>query len=101
MTCIAVWKPFEVHLTFIVKGNINLFPTRALHAILRAPFGKRPAGVKIFAMAYAWSQQGVLYIVSTCGDTLTHEEKYMSAFEDDWGRIQYKMLDHPQIVHFL
>jgi hypothetical protein len=41
------------------------------------------AGVKIFAMTYAWSHWGVLYIVSTCGDTLTHEEKYMLAFEDD------------------
>jgi hypothetical protein len=25
----------------------------------------------------------------------------MSAFEDDWGRIQYKMLDRPRIAHFL
>jgi hypothetical protein len=50
---------------------------------------------------YAWSHRGVSYIVSTCGDTSTHEEKYMLAFEDDWGRIQYKMLDHLLITHFL
>jgi hypothetical protein len=37
MTCVEVWKRFQVHLTFIVKGNINFFPMRsALHAILRA-----------------------------------------------------------------
>jgi hypothetical protein len=112
MTCVEVWKRFEVHSTFIVKGNINFFPTRALHAILQARFGKRPAGhlvvmetvaagVKIFAMAYAWSHWGVSYIVSTCGDMSTHKEKYMSAFEDDWGRIQYEMLEGPRIAHFL
>jgi hypothetical protein len=71
-TYVKVWKRFQVHLTFIVKGNINFFLMRgALHAILRAQFGERPAGhsvimetavagVKIFAMAYAWSHQGVL-----------------------------------------
>jgi hypothetical protein len=112
MTCVEVWKRFQVHSTFIVKGNINFFPVRALHAILKARFGERPAGhsvvmetvvsgVKVFAMAYAWSHRGVSYIVSTCGDTSTHEEKYMSAYEDDWGRIQYKMLDRPRIAHFL
>jgi hypothetical protein len=93
-----------------VKGNIDFFPVHALHAILRAQFGERPAGhsvtmktvvsgVKIFAMAYAWSHQGFLYIVLTCGDRPTHEEKYMLAFEDDWGRIHYKCsTDHELLI---
>ncbi len=42
------------------------------------------------------------HIVSTCGDTSTHEDKYMSPYEDDWGySIQYKRLNRPQIAHFL
>ena len=41
--------------------------------------------VPIMVLAYAWSQRGVSYFVSTCGSTAKHDVKYRSKFEDDWG----------------
>jgi hypothetical protein len=84
----------------------------ALVAVLRARFGTRPAGhwvtfratiagVKVFALAYAWSQRGISYFFSTCGRTDPHPIKYKSNFEDDFGVIMFKELNRPHIAHFL
>jgi hypothetical protein len=51
-----------------------------LHKILTAGHGSKPAGnwvvmttkiagVKLIAIAYAWTQKGVPYFISTCGNT--------------------------------
>ena len=84
----------------------------ALHAVLKARHGKRPAGhwvvmratiagVNLMAVAYAWSQKGVSYFISTCGSTDPHEIKYESKFEDEWGNTNYKLIDRPCFAHFL
>jgi hypothetical protein len=89
-----------------------MFPMKALHAVLKARFSDRPAGhwvvfkgeiagVELFVMAYAWSQRGVSYFVSTCGKTEPHPEKYQSHFEDDFGNIVFKEINRPHIAHFL
>jgi hypothetical protein len=85
----------DVFSTFIVKQHVKYFPMQILHAILVARFGSRPAGhwvvmqanigeVDVFAMAYAWSQKGVAYIVSSCGKTVAHEQPYISKYEDEY-----------------
>ena len=83
-----------------------------LHDILIARHGSRPAGhwvvmqtnisgVDLFVMAYAWSQKGVAYFVSSCGTTVQHEKAYISRFEDEYGNVQEKELPRPTIAHFL
>jgi Transposase IS4 len=112
MTCVEVMKRHKVHSTFVVKNHHLMFPMGVLHSVLEARHGNRPAGhwvtmtatisgVPIIAMAYAWSQKGVSYFVSTCGNTEVSQVKYESKFEDEWGNTQYKELDRPQLAHFL
>lgn len=78
-----------------VLMDLICFPMQVLYAILVARFGSRPAGhwvvmqanigeVDVFAMAYAWSQKGVAYIVSSCGKTVAHEQPYISKYEDEY-----------------
>ena len=112
MTCVEVMKTFGVHSTWIIKNNRNLYPYKALRAILKARFGDRPAGhwvvmktviaeVPMFAIAYAWSQSGVSYFLSTCGTTNPSPHKYETSFEDDFGVTQYRQVERPCISHFL
>jgi len=112
VSAVEVYLRFGVHSTFIIKNNNGMFPMEPLHAVLKARFGSRPAGhwvvfraevagVKLLAMAYAWSQRGVLYFLSTCGKTMPHPVKYLSHFEDNYGNVAYKEIDRPHIAHFL
>ena len=57
--------------------------------------------VPIVAVAYAWSQKGVSYFVSTCGSTEPSATKYQSKFEDEWGNTNVREIDRPQLAHFL
>ncbi|CAB9499209.1 unknown protein [Seminavis robusta] len=111
-TCVELKKRLGVHSTFIMKNNKHFFPIEALMAVLTARHGDRPAGhwvtmtteiagVKLIAMAYAWSQKGVSYFISTCGSTEPSEIKYESKFEDAWGNTCSKMLNRPRLCHFI
>jgi hypothetical protein len=53
------------------------------------------------AMAYAWSQRGISYILSTCGSTKTAEKMYVSYFEDDYGNVGSKEIPRPQLAYLL
>jgi Transposase IS4 len=112
MTCIELMKEFGVFSTFIVKTHTLFFPMAALHSVLSARHGNKPAGhwvtmtttidgIKVHAIAYAWSQKGVSYFVSTCGDTEPSVHKYQSLFEDEWGNTQVREINRPNIAHFL
>jgi hypothetical protein len=83
-----------------------------LHAVLKGGGGNKCAGhwvsmtsvifgVKLLALAYAWSQKGVSYFLSTCGSTHQSSLIYESNFEDEFGNISTKFLPRPQISHFL
>lgn len=52
-------------------------------------------------MAYAWSQNGITYIISTCGKTVRNKTNYISHFEDEFGHPTYKQLPRAAIVHIL
>ena len=112
MTAVEVKKRFGVHSTFIIKNNRTFFPMRALKSVLDARYGERPAGhwvvftteisgVKLIALAYAWSQKGVSYFISTCGSTEASRVKYLSSFEDEFGNVSHKTIDRPELCHFL
>jgi len=58
-------------------------------------------GVDLFIMAYAWSQRGITYMVSSCGTTVRHEKTYKSKFEDEFGNVSEKELPRPAVAHFL
>ncbi len=85
---------------------------QALHVVLRACYGDRPAGhwvvfhatisnVRLMAVVYGWSQRGLSYFISTAGSTELHDEKYISSFEDNFGNIVYREINRPKFAHFL
>ena len=103
---------FGSRTTFIIKNNTHLFPMQALHAVLRARYGDRPAGhwvvfhatisnVKSMAVVYGWSQRGLSYFISTGGSTELHDKKYLSSFEDNFGNIVYREINRQKFAHFL
>jgi len=103
---------FSINATWIIKNNHLFFPLKQLFAALKARYGDHPAGhwvifratisgVKLFTMAFAWSQKGVSYIISTCGSTEPHPTKYVSRFEDEWGCPSLKEINRPWISHML
>jgi hypothetical protein len=111
-SCVHLIRDLGVHSTFIVKNNSTFFPMHALHAVLEARHGRKPAGhwvtmtttivgVKLIALAYAWSKNGVSYFISTCGSTDPSEYKYEAKYEDDWGNTSIRLLDRPKIADFL
>jgi hypothetical protein len=104
------WK--KVHSTLIIKNNQTFFLMQLLYAVLKVRYGNHPAGhwvvfqatisdVKVFALAYAWSQHGVSYFLSTCGKTSPQEVKYMSHSEEDFGNVVHKEINRPKVCHFL
>jgi hypothetical protein len=111
-TAVEVMRRFGVHYTWIIKQNQQRFPMKPLYAVLKARFKDRPAGhwvtfeatvsgVRLIAVAYAWSQRGVSYILSTCGSTEPAEKMYMSYFEDDYGNVGSKEINRPKLAHLL
>ncbi len=111
-TAVEVMKRFRVNSTWIIKQNQAWFPMKALYAILKARFKDRPAGhwvtmtanisdVNVIAMAYAWSQRGISYILSTCGSTEPSDKLYMSYFEDDFGNVGSKEVSRPKLAHLI
>ena len=103
---------FGIHSTWIIKQNQHWFPMKPLYAVLKARFKDRPAGhwvtftaeisgVKLIAVAYAWSQHGISYLLSTCGSTEPSERMYTSYFEDDFGNVGSKEVSRPKLAHLL
>jgi hypothetical protein len=112
MTAVEVMKRCGVHSTWIIKQNQQWFPMKALNAVMKARFEQRPAGhwvtfttevagVNLLAIAYAWSQRGVTYLLSTCGSTEPSEKMYTSYFEDEFGNVACKEIPRPRIAHLL
>jgi hypothetical protein len=111
-TAVEVMRRFCVNSTWIIKQNQTGLPMKALFAVLKAQFKDRPAGhwvtmsatifeVKLIAMAYAWTQRGVLYILSTCGSTEPSDKLYMSYFEDDFRNVGSKEISRPKLAHLI
>jgi len=85
---------------------------KALYAVLKAQFKDLPAGhwvtmitaisgVKVVAMAYAWSQIGISYILSTYGSTEPSDKLYMSYFEDDFRNVSSKEVSRLKLAHLI
>jgi hypothetical protein len=111
-SCVALSKELSVESTFVVKQNDGLYPKRPLMAILKARHGQRPAGhwvvmtteingVKLLAIAFAWSQKSISFFVSTVGTTTAALESYASNFEDEYGNTCSKLIRRPEIVDFI
>jgi hypothetical protein len=111
-SCVELMKRLNVHSTFVVKNNKHLYPMEVLHRILSSRHGDKPAGhwvvmtttiqdVSLVAVAYAWSQKGVSFFISTCGSTEISPVKYESKYEDNWGMTAMKLINRPELCHFL
>jgi hypothetical protein len=112
MTSIELMVCMKVHSTFIVKNNAMLYPMPVLHKILLARHGNKPtghwvvmtttiAGMKLLAIAFAWSQKGVSCFILTCGSTKSSPIKYESKFEEEWGNNNFCEINQLDVVHFL
>lgn len=112
ITAVELRKKLGIHSTFIIKNNDFWFPRKPLLDVLFARHGDRVAGhhvvmtteiagVKLFAMAYAWSAKGVCFVLSTCGTTVISENPYYSKFEDANGVATRKPLPRPRVLEVL
>jgi hypothetical protein len=112
VTALDVKKSLCVESTWIIKGNHIFYPTAALYAVLKARFRSKTAGywvvmttniagVEMLALAYACSHRGVSYLFSTCGNTDVFSVAYQSAFEDNFGNVDYKFLPRPQLANVM
>ena len=112
MSAVEVGKRFGVNSSWIINQNQQWYPMKPLFAVLKARFGNRPAGhwvtmittisnVSVIAVAYAWSQRGITYILSTCGSTEPSDELYTSYFEDEYRNVSSKQILRPKLAHFL
>lgn len=111
-TCVEQMVRFKVHGRYIVKNNTSFFPKDALLGVLLARHGNRPAGkwvvmttemsgVKLFATAYAWSQKGISFFISTNGSMERSCTPYQSWYENDRGGIECKDLARPKFAEEL
>jgi len=82
-------KPMDINSAFVVKNNTSCFPRGPLHAVLKARYPKRMIGhwvvftteikgVSLIAMAYAWSNNDIAYMISTFGNTSACKDDYIS-----------------------
>ena len=105
-------KKFNIFSTFIFKQNIQYCPKQVLHRVLSVRHPRYPAGhhvvmkatisgVELFILAYAYSNQGITYMVSSCGTTIAHEKAYRGNFTDEYGNVTFKELPRPCVAHFL
>ena len=102
----------NIFLTFIVKQNIQYFPIQVLHKVLMACYPRYPAGhyvmmkamisgIDLFALADAYSNQGVTTMVSSSGMTIRHKIDYRSNIVDDYDNVTFKEIPSPCVAHFL
>jgi hypothetical protein len=87
----------------VIKQNYGYFPVGAMKSVLKARYGKKPAGhwvvfwtkiakVPLIAIAYAWSHTSTSFFVSTCGSTHPASISNETHFEDELGVIKSKMI---------
>ena len=111
MSCVEVRNQLNVHSTFIIKQNLSYYPLQVLQRVMKERHGKHPAGhwvtmrtvisgVPLTAIAYAWSQRGISYFITTTGNTVASPHFYEAKFEDEWGNATSRQLPRPDIIHF-
>ena len=57
--------------------------------------------IPMYIIVYAWNQRVVSYMISTCGSTAPHQDKYLSHFEGDFGNVTAKEISQPCVSNFL
>ena len=84
---VKIW--FGMHSTWVIKQNTDFFPMMAIHSILKARYGDRPAGHwVVFWIEIAdalLSQSSMSYFVSTCGSMHPADEFYEAHYKDKFG----------------
>eukprot|EP00035_Acanthoeca_spectabilis_P014848 m.291840 g.291840 ORF g.291840 m.291840 type:complete len:809 (-) comp16232_c0_seq5:41-2467(-) len=110
-TAVELKTRLGVDSTFIVKNNTRFFPKEQLRLILDARHNDQRGqwavmstevgGVKLMAIAYAWSTKGTSYFITTIGDTAPGTTMYEVRYEDDFGNVRVVDLPRPEIASFL
>ena len=107
-----VREPLGVESTFVVKNNSSLYPKGPLRAVLRARHPRRWAGhwvvfrtkvqdIELKAIAYAWNNKEVMFVITTVGNTTEALDPYVS-FDGHTGfdRNDSKLAARPEIIDF-
>ena len=108
LSAVEVKVQFSAYSTWVIKQNTDFFPMQALHSVLKARYGDRPAGhwvvfratisgVTLIAVCYAWSHSSTTYFLSTCGSTNAAKTSYTTHFEDEFGTVGVKHIPQPSI----
>ncbi len=112
LSAVEVMTRFKVHSTWVIKQNSDFFPMAAIHSVLTARCGDKPAGhwvvfkttingIKLAAIGYAWSHSSVSYFVTTCGSTHPAVNSYETHFEDEFGVVQTRKIRRPRILEWV
>jgi len=106
-------RPLDVESSWVIKNNTRLFPRGPLHAVLRARCPTRMAGhwvvfrsvikgVNMLAIAYAWSNKDVAYVLTTVGNANSGPMNYISFDAGTcYDTCDTKQHPRPHIVDFL
>ena len=68
MTCVELKHRFNVYSSFIVKGHTLMFPMVALHTVLQARHGSRPAGHWVAMKATITDVEVIGSTTTSCSD---------------------------------
>lgn len=114
MSCVELKLWLGVDSACIVKNSTRCFPKQWLTRIMEARHGAESgrrgnwvvmstevAGVKLLAIAYAWSSRGTSFFITTFGSTEEGDTMYTSNFEDEYGAVGCVEIPRPSICSFV
>jgi len=112
LSAVEMKRCFNVHLTWVIKQNTDLFPMMAIHSILKARYGERLVGhwvvfqgkiseEQLWAISYAWSHSTTSYFVSTCGSMHPADVCYETHYKNEFGTICMRSIACPQLLSWV
>ena len=107
MTVVELTKRLDVRGSFVVKGGTKMFPKKQLLTIPKARY-EHPAGhwvtlsatiagVKMMAIAHAWSSRGVSLWITTVGDS-GNPSLHTTHYTNEVGETECKVIPRPDIL---
>jgi len=107
VTAVELYHRLGITSSFVVKGGTKLFPKKQLLLLLKARhlhvagnwvvMTATISGVKVMAIAYAWSSKGVSLWVSTVGQT-GNPSVYLSHYQNEFNETEVKEVPRPDIL---
>ena len=107
LTAIELYHRLGIYCSFVVKGGTKLFPKKQLLILLKARhlhiagnwvvMTATTSGVKVMAIACAWSSKGVSLWISTIGNT-GNPSMHLSHYQNEYNETEAKQIPRPDIL---